>query len=246
MIIHDLIDSGKINPPLNIRNLIYATRMGSQAYGVANENSDNDIYCVYLPIISDVIPDKNQFIHGFGKKFDPLQSWQAHHIEYNDQSYDVSFYSAQKYFDLCMNCNPNMIDSLFTDESDCLYMTDKGRLLKSNRHLFLSKQIYHKFRGFSFSERYKWEKDKSDLKRAYHMIRMLFECKEFISYSDIDLKRTQIYLRMIRDGNVLHEDISSKFDRMIIDIEDMYKTTKLPDEPRYDEIFSLLKDIVFN
>lgn len=218
--------------------------MGSHAYGVAENDSDQDIYCVYIPSIENVISDPKEYIHGFGKKFDPLQSWQQHHIEYNGCSYDVSFYSIQKYFDLCMSCNPNMLDSLFTYDEDVLFISEKFKKVKDQRSLFLSREVYSKFRGFAYSEFNKWEKDKIDMKRAYHMIRMLIELETCLS-GNLDLKSNPQLLIDIRKNKFSSDEIIDIYDKLNDRIEKNKSDYEKLSPMRYDQIHKLLFMIVF-
>jgi len=106
-----------ITPPdYVVSDLQYLTMMGSIAYGVSSDSSDVDIYGFCIPPKSVVFPHLDGVIHGFGRQIQNFEQYQQHHIKYADDEYDFTVYSIVKFFQLCMQNNPNMIDSLFVPE----------------------------------------------------------------------------------------------------------------------------------
>ena len=119
-----LTQRGVIRPPHFLpSNVMYETIMGSIAYGVSSEQSDRDIYGFCIPPKEDVFPHLDGEIPGFGEPKKRFEQFQESHVD--DASaqggkgieYDLTIYSIVKYMSLCMECNPNMIDSLFTRRS---------------------------------------------------------------------------------------------------------------------------------
>ena len=115
----------------------YEVIMGSFAYGVSSDMSDTDVYGFFVPPVELVFPHTAGFIRGFGKTPDYTDTYQKHHIMYRERSYDLSLYSIIKYFQLCMDNNPNMIDSLFVPSRCIVHMDDVGSIIRENRRLFL-------------------------------------------------------------------------------------------------------------
>jgi len=112
-----LKDKNLINPPSWLpNNIIYETEMGSVAYGVAGESSDLDIYGVCIPRKEMIFPHLAGEIHGFGKQIQRFEQYQEYHIfdEAKKQEYDLSIFNIVKYFQLLSECNPNILDSVFT------------------------------------------------------------------------------------------------------------------------------------
>ena len=68
------------------------------------------------------------------------------------KQYDVSIFNIVKYFQLCMDNNPNIIDSLFTPINCVLHSTQVGELVRERRKIFLHKGSYHKFLGYAHSQ----------------------------------------------------------------------------------------------
>ena len=138
IISHPLIDSNKyhfFNDMFFINHPIcYLTFSGSIAYGTNNENSDIDIRGFYLE-------DKNEFL-----TLNEIQEI------YTDNNTDTILYSFKKFIKLLINCNPNIIELLGTNQEHILYSNHIGNLLKQNYNLFLSKKAYVTFIGYATSQ----------------------------------------------------------------------------------------------
>ena len=157
-VIKMLSDKGSITPPSFAKETHYEVIMGSVAYGVSNDMSDVDIYSMCIPPKNIVFPHIAGYIDGFGSKPQGFEQYMKHHISDPNgekKDYDVVIYNIVKYFDLCMGCNPNMIDSLFVPERCVIHATEIGRHLRTNRKLFLSKKAHHSFKGYAFSQLHK-------------------------------------------------------------------------------------------
>jgi hypothetical protein len=114
------------------RNKIYECIHGSNAYGLATPTSDVDKKGIF-------IPDKEYY---FGMK----------EIEQQMYGPDHTLYALKKFVKLARDCNPNIIEILFCDFSDILFISKPGVLLRDNRHLFLSKKAKFTFSGYAFSQ----------------------------------------------------------------------------------------------
>jgi len=138
-------------------NTHYETIMGSMAYGVSSDASDCDVYGFCLPRKEIIFPHLAGHVPGFGKKPQGFEQYQQHHIDdpSANKQYDVSIYSIVKYFQLCMENNPNMIDSLFTPINCVLHSTAIGNMVRENRKMFLHKGCWHKFKGYAYSSMHK-------------------------------------------------------------------------------------------
>jgi hypothetical protein len=131
--------------------------MGSTAYGVSDNMSDVDIYGFTMPPKHILFPYQNGHILGFGKKPENFEQFQQHHIidRGRGKEYDVSLYNIVKFFNLCMENNPNMVDALFVPTRCVLHSTQIGEHVRDNRKMFLSKRVWHKFKGYAFSQLHK-------------------------------------------------------------------------------------------
>lgn len=77
-----------------------------------------DVYGFCIPGKEIIFPHLGGYIHGFGKQRKEFWQYQQHHIEDKEinKEYDLSIYNIVKYFQLCMENNPNMVDSLFVPQ----------------------------------------------------------------------------------------------------------------------------------
>lgn len=157
-LLHRLNKLNLLNAPKFLYdNTMYATYMGSVAYGVSNLDSDVDIYGFCVPPKDNVFPHLSGEIPGFGTQLQRFDQFQQHHIKDKSASkeYDITIFSIVKYFQLCMENNPNMIDSLFVPRTCIVHSTQISEHVRENRKLFLHKGAYHKFKGYAYSQMHK-------------------------------------------------------------------------------------------
>jgi hypothetical protein len=145
-----------IHPPSFMKNNVhFEVMMGSIAYGCSSDNSDVDLYGFAIPPKDIIFPHIAGHIPGFGRK-KPVQfeQFQQHHIVSKSagKEYDLAIYNIVKYFQLCMENNPNIIDSLFVPRRCILHSTAIGEHVRENRKLFLHKGSWFKFKGYAFSQ----------------------------------------------------------------------------------------------
>jgi hypothetical protein len=116
-----LSDRGLVKPPRWLPgNVQYETIMGSVAYGVSSDTTDVDVYGWAIPPKDDLFPHLRGEVPGFGTPRPRFEQYQQHHVEDRDalaghaRTYDLTIYGIVKFFNLAMENNPNVIDSLFT------------------------------------------------------------------------------------------------------------------------------------
>lgn len=256
MLLNKLEKLGIIKPPdFLISNTHYLTLMGSHAYQVWTKDSDYDIYGFCIPKKEIIFPHTAGYIAGFGTKPNGFEQWLASHVidPNTDKEYDITVYNIIKYFQLVMENNPNMIDSLFTSEDCVLHATQIGRLVRDNRHIFLHKGCWHKFRGYSFAQ---WKKIKKehpigkraelvekygwDIKFGYHLIRLLDECVEILEEGNLTLGRNAEYYKAIRAGAIPLTEVEKRFYALQETLEKLYHESKLQYQPDESKIKNLL------
>jgi predicted nucleotidyltransferase len=269
------INGGLVKPPSWLpENIVYETIIGSMAYGVSSDSSDMDVYGFCIPKKNFIFPHLSGHIRGFGKKPEGFDQWQEHHIQDPSagKEYDVTIYSIVKYFQLCMENNPNMIDSLFTPQSCVLHMTPIANMVRENRKIFLHKGCFFKLKGYAYSQLHKaeiknpkelskrwktYQKYGMDTKFCYHVVRLLGQCEQILTDHDLDLQRNNEHLKAIRRGEVSFEEIKRYFNDKENSLEKLYSESKLqnsPDEPRIKQLlidcleqhYGSLKDAVVN
>jgi hypothetical protein len=108
--------------------------VGSHLYGVSKPESDLDL--------RGFVAEPEEYLigmEGFEQK------------EYKDE--DRVVYGMKKFFTIVRQGNTNAFEVLFANEYR--HMTDIGRLVVENRHLFATKAYYRAIRGFALAE---WRK----------------------------------------------------------------------------------------
>ncbi len=263
MILRELEDKKLISPPSWLHtNTQYLCVMGSIVYGVAEDTSDYDVIGYCVPPKSDIFPYSDK-IYLFDKPDSVFEQYQEDHIKDpaalggKGRMYDLTIYSIVKYFYLCFDSNPNMVDSLFAPQSCILHSTKVSELVRDNRKLFLSKKLWPKFKGYFYSQLHKAKgknpeegskrkalRDKYgyDVKYMYNVVRALSECEQIFREGDLDLqeKGRREHMKAIRRGEVPEADIIQWASDKEKQLEELYHTSNLPDEPDRKVIRSLL------
>jgi predicted nucleotidyltransferase len=142
-------------PHFVVSNIQYETIMGSESYGVSNDESDRDVYGFCLPPKDLIFPHLAGHVPGFGKVLPPsFEQYQQHHIIDKEarKEYDLTIYNIVKYFQLLMENNPNMIDSIFTPRRCVLHSTKIAEMVRDRRREFLHKGCWHKFKGYAYAQ----------------------------------------------------------------------------------------------
>jgi predicted nucleotidyltransferase len=255
-----LADRGLVRPPRWLPgNVQYETIMGSVAYGVSSDTSDVDVYGWAIPPREDIFPQLRGEIPGFGKQAKRFEVYQEHHVADRDalaghgRSYDLAMFGIVKFFQLAMENNPNVIDSLFTPTTCVLHSTRVGNLVRENRRLFLHKGAWPKFKGYAYSQLHKLAIKQPQGKRAelvaehgfdtkfgYHVVRLISEVEQILVEGDIDLLRNNEQLKAIRRGEWTEERLRAWFAEKESHLERLYAESTLPATPDEARIKALL------
>lgn len=260
--INKLQSQSLITPPKWLAsNVLFEGITGSIAYNVSNDSSDMDIIGFCIPPKENLFPSMYGEIHGFGTQIQRFEQFQQHHIKSLDgtKSYDISIYSIAKFFHLCMDNNPNMIDAMFLPRRCVLHSTEIYEHVRDNRHIFLHKGCWHKFRGYAYSQLHKIENGVNrsnekrresiesygyDVKYAYHILRLALECEQILVEHDLDLERNSEILKSVRRGEWSLDKIKDWFSGKEKDLEIVYNNSDLQYKPDESKIKSLLVDCI--
>jgi predicted nucleotidyltransferase len=261
-LIERLHSKGLIKPPPHVIGATqYLTVMGSQAYAVNEDDSDLDVYGWCIPPRDMIFPHLRGEIPGFGHQIQRFEQFQQHHIIEKDtrKEYDINVYSIIKYFQLVMDNNPNMIDSLFTHQQCVIKSTKLSEHVRANRKIFLSKKAWHTFKGYAYAQMHKMRikepdpesvryesvmKHGYDVKFAYHVVRLLNEVEQILVEQDLDLHRNNDQLKSIRRGEWTMTQIEEYFNSKEKILEQAYIESKLPHKPNEPAIKKLLLEVL--
>lgn len=259
MLINNLTNQGAITPPKWLPDSVqFLSLMGSNAYGVSDDYSDRDVYGFCIPPKEIVFPHTAGVIFGFGHQGERFDQWQEHHVVAPDSpgvTYDFAVFSIVKYFQLCMDNNPNMLNSLFVPDRCILQSTKIASMVRATRRTFLHKGAFHKFKGYAYSQISKIKNKTGaqderraasiahhgyDLKYAYHTVRLLGEVEQILAECDLDIERNAEMLRAIRRGEWTFEDVEAHFKTKEAELDRLHAVSKLPEGPCERVIRTLL------
>ena len=233
--------------PAHCRSLVTLAYRGSIAHGMYIPNSDpnsvddKDLMGVF------VAPDRHYL--GFGCK---------ETVERKLPPWDVVHYELRKFVGLLLKSNPNVLSLLWVNERYILHQSDIGRELREKRQLFVSKQAYHSFTGYAYSqlhrmtsgkcEGYMGEKRKAlvekfgfDCKNGAHLVRLLKMGIEFLVEGELHVEREDAaQLLEIKRGEWTLDQVKAEAQRLFVAAEMAYVRSTLPAQPRRDEAETML------
>jgi len=129
------ISGGRSGEKLVQDNLIVKHYAGSMAYGTNIATSDTDFRGIFC---GDPINVRTPFFV-VRECEDQLEE-------------DTKFYELSHFMKLCLDCNPNIIETLWVDDSDIVIRTPAYDLLRANRAKLLSSKVAFTFSGYAIAQ----------------------------------------------------------------------------------------------
>ena len=207
--------------------VIYRCVVGSQAYGLSNEESDTDRRGIYLPPA-----DLHWSLYGVPEQLE------------NAETEEV-YWELQKFLVLALKANPNVLECLYSPLVET--KTALAEDLLSHRNAFLSKLVYQTYNGYVLSQFKRLEQDLRSTgtikwKHAMHLIRLLLSgitvLREGFVPLSVEAYREQ--LLSIRRGEVAWESVNAWRLRLHEEFENAYAETALPESPDYQAVNEFL------
>jgi predicted nucleotidyltransferase len=262
-VVQNLVERHLVRWPSDIPlgGIQYEVMGGSVSYGVSGDASDVDLVGFCIPRKEELFPHLKGEIPGFGRQKKRFEQFQEHHISdvESNRRYDIVVYNIVKFFSLCMENNPNLLDSLFVPLECVLYSSRVGQMVRESRRLFLHKGCWHKFKGYAYSQLHKLDAknlkvdgvlatrsgDRTSIqgncKAAYHVVRLMLEVEQILAEGDLDIRKHREQLKAIRRGDISLSQIKVLFSQKEKDLEALYvNSTVIPYTPKEDEIKQLL------
>jgi len=118
----------------NIQNIIVEHRAGSHAYGTALPTSDLDIRGVF---VAQPINIRTPFF--------PVR-------EVEGEGEDTKYYEVSNFLKLIIDQNPNIIETLWVNDSDITIRTPAYEMLRNSRDRLLSSKLAYTFSGYAVSQ----------------------------------------------------------------------------------------------
>ncbi|MCA9176968.1 MAG: nucleotidyltransferase domain-containing protein [Planctomycetales bacterium] len=205
--------------------IIYRCQVGSKAYGLAHDASDDDIRGIFLP------PAR---LH-----------WSLYtlpeQIESIVDGHDEVYWELEKFLRLALKANPNVLETLWTPmvhEAD-----DTAQQLRAIRDRFLSKHLYKTYSGYVLSQFRRMQRSQERTgsfkrKHAMHLIRLLLSGLHALREGDIlvDVGGHREELLNIRNGEVSLVEIQRRALEIDQAFQREFERTRLPDQPDFETI----------
>lgn len=194
--------------------------IGSQAYGLAGEDSDIDRRGVFLPRA-----DHQWSLYGVPEQIE------------DDRSQEC-YWELRKTLVLALKGNPNVLECLYSPIVP--FATPLGRELLALRDRLLSQLVFQTYNGYVLSQ---FKKLQGDLrnhgqikwKHVMHLIRLLLAGVHAMRHGEIivDVGSHRDELLAIRRGEIPWEQIDARRLALHAELNDALANTPLPERPDY-------------
>lgn len=202
--------------------VIFQCIIGSQAYGLADGESDIDRRGFYLPPA-----DLHWSLYGVPEQLECEATQEA-------------YWEIQKFLVLALKANPNVLECLYSPLVE--KMTPLAEELIGMREIFLSRLVYQTYNGYVMSQFKKMQTDirnqgQVKWKHVMHLIRLLISgisvLRERFVPVRVDAHREQ--LLAIRKGDVPWEDTEKWRLALHAEFDKALDETLLPERPDYEK-----------
>jgi uncharacterized protein len=200
--------------------VIYRVMVGSRAFGLANDSSDEDRRGIYLPPADwhwSLVKPPEQ-VESFGEGVEEVD-WEI-----------------EKFVRLALQANPNILETLWSPV--VLHCDELGEELRSIRQGFLSRHLYRTYSGYVLSQ-FRLMKKKFDTtgeykaKHAMHLIRLLHSGIHALRDGDIrvDVAEHRTELLNIRLKTLSFAEVRDRALELDREFQAAFENTKLPEKP---------------
>lgn len=129
----------RIRDNIDYNKFMFVTLSGSHAYGTNVEGQDVDIRGLVEPQIQDMIGLAQIGQNSGVDRFD----------QFRDVDLDMTVYGFNRFMQLAVNGNPNVLELLGCRQDQYSYVQAEGQLLLDNKHLFVTKKAARQFSGYA-------------------------------------------------------------------------------------------------
>jgi uncharacterized protein len=207
--------------------------VGSQAYGLANQDSDVDRAGVFVAPTLDV-----------AGLFPPDET-------FTQTDPDYTYHEVGKFIRLALNANPTVLEMLFLERYEVL--KDAGAQLVSAREVFLSKdRVFKAFGGYAMAQikrlqrrgdgSFSSDTRKRREKHARHTFRLLLQGRELLEFGTLTVRIANPDW-LFEVGALGDEELAAAFNTQNVLFEQAYQESTLRAVPDLQEARALLRDI---
>jgi predicted nucleotidyltransferase len=183
--------------------------------------------------------------------------------EIKDGIWDVVVYEAKKFIGLLAQGNPNVLSLLWLENNYYLKVTEAGKLIIDNRHIFVGRHVYKSFTGYAYSQLHRMthggtynghasakrkelvQRYGYDCKNAAHLIRLLRMGIEFLKDGELQVLREDAsQLLEIKHGEWSLERVQQEAEYGFKMAQTAYLESTLPKQPDLEAINKLSVEVV--
>jgi predicted nucleotidyltransferase len=216
---HSVEATGTAGPDVSAF-VVYRVMVGSRAFGLSTETSDEDRRGVYLP--------PADWHWSLTKPPEQVESF-APGVEEVD-------WEIEKFVRLALHANPNILETLWSPA--VLHSDETGDELRGIRTCFLSRHLYRTYSGYVISQ-FRLMKRGYDAtghfkaKHAMHLIRLLHSGIHAMADGEVrvDVQEHRDELLAIRHGKVSFEEVSKRALDLDRQFQEAFTRTSLPEKP---------------
>src|SRR5207245_6179483 len=188
-------DSGILTARTDLyQRVIYRCVIGSQAYGLADTESDVDRRGIYLPTA-----ELHWSLYGVPEQLENHETQEA-------------YWEVQKFLVLALKANPNVLECLYTPLVE--KATPLAEELLAMRGWFLSRLVYQTYNGYVLSQFKKMQADlrnqgRVKWKHVMHLIRLLLSGIRILRESVVPVRveEHREKLLAVRQGMMPRDDV---------------------------------------
>jgi hypothetical protein len=201
--------------------VIYRCVIGSQAYGLADADSDVDRRGIYLPPA-----DLHWSLYGVPDQLE-------------DHGTQEAYWEIQRFLVLALKANPNVLECLFTPLVETA--TPLAQELLQNRSKFLSRLVFQTYNGYVLSQFKKMQTDLRNRgevkpKHLMHLIRLLIAGIEVLRTGIVPLRvdEHREKLLAIRRGGLAFDEVDQWRRSLHQQFDAAFAESSLPERPDYE------------
>lgn len=194
--------------------------LGSRAFGLSTESSDEDRRGVYLP--------PAEWHWGLVKPPEQAETFSP--------GVEETLWEVEKFVRMALQAKPNILEVLWSPV--VLFRDETGDELRAMRTAFLSKHLYQTYSGYVLSQFRLMQKTQAKtgqykVKHAMHLIRLLHSGVHALRDGDIrvDVGEHREELLAIRRGEVPFDAVMARALELDRQFQEAFTGTTLPDRP---------------
>lgn len=165
-----------------VKNKILEIRVGSHLFGTNTPDSDLDLYGLFMPF--------DEIVYGSYKceqvSFD--QTDKDSTGRNTKDAVDFTLCEYRKYIHLALQNNPNILNSLFVDNTNIRFINEFGERLLEKAELFPHKGCHHRFIKYAHSQKHKMQikvENWQDLRKGLEILENSDQYQVMSDFKDI-------------------------------------------------------------